>query len=385
MASKVLINQKGMQRVRAGHPWVFRSDVVSSDAAAGEVVQVEGPSHQFLGQAFFNPKSQITVRMLTRGREAVDREFLKGRMEESIQRRASRKDHDAMRLIFSESDLLPGLMVDRYGSVVVFQTLCLGMDLFRNDILAILNERLKPEAIVERNDPPVRDLEGLVRQTGVVQGELPSPLEVKEGSNLLLVDPIDGQKTGLFLDQAENHVRSSHYARGRTLDVFSYQGGFALPLARSAETVTAVDSSAGALNLLKQNLDRNNISNVTPVEANGFDYLRECQDRRERFDTIVLDPPPFVRDRKNLTGGVRGYKEINLRAMKTLNKDGILLTCSCSQNFTPKLFETTLLEAARDARRDIQILERRGAAPDHPVLLTFPESSYLQCWVLRVL
>jgi 23S rRNA (cytosine1962-C5)-methyltransferase len=302
-----------------------------------------------------------------------------------VARRGPLPPDGGARLIHGESDGLPSVILDRYGDVLVFQTLSAGADRFKPDFIAVFEELLKPAAIVERNDAPVRDLEGLVREKGVVFGNLPRPLLFKEGGLLFTVDPLDGQKTGTFLDQAENHLAAARYARGRVLDAFTYQGGFALAAARTAGEVLAVDSSAPALAALQENAAQNGVRNVTAWEANGFDFLRECDERGEKFDAVILDPPPFVRDKRNVGGAVRGYKEINLRAMKLLKPGGVLVTCSCSQNFTPEMFEATLLEASRDTRRELQVLERRGAAPDHPVLLTFPESDYLQCWILRVL
>ncbi|HEX5036710.1 MAG TPA: class I SAM-dependent rRNA methyltransferase [bacterium] len=387
---QVLINQKGFQWLRTGHPWVYRSDLPDLERVSpepGSVVAVLGPGEKFLGQAFCNPRSQITLRMLTRSRDPIEKDFWKRRIEAAIERRGAlaRDKERAVRLIHGESDGLPSVILDRYGDVLVFQTLSAGADRLKETFIEIFEDVLKPAGIVERNDAPVRDLEGLVKQKGVVRGNLPRPLFFKEGGLKFSVDPLEGQKTGAFLDQAENHVAARNYVRGRALDLFSYQGGFALSVATAAQEVLAVDSSAPALAALQENAALNGIGNVTTWEANGFDFLRECDERKETFDAVILDPPPFVRDKKNVTGAVRGYKEINLRALKILKPGGILITCSCSQNFTPEMFEETLKEASRDTRRELQVLERRGAAPDHPVLLTFPESNYLQCWILRVL
>lgn len=323
--------------------------------------------------------------MVSRGPEPLDAGFWNNRVAASIARRGIIPPNGGARLIHGESDGLPSVILDRYGDVLVFQTLSAGADRLKADFIRIFKDLLKPAAIVERNDAPVRDLEGLVREKGIVAGNLPHPLLIKEGGFTFSVDPLEGQKTGLFLDQAENHLAAARYARGRVLDAFTYQGGFALAAAGAADEVLAVDSSAPALAALQENLSRNGVKNVTTWEANGFDFLRECDERGERFDAVFLDPPPFVRDRRNVGGAVRGYKEINLRAMKLLKPGGVLVTCSCSQNFTPQMFEDTLREASRDTRREGQVLERRGAAPDHPVLLTFPESNYLQCWILRIL
>ncbi len=382
----VKVNLKGAQRIKAGHPWIFRSDITGTgDVLAGEIVPVLSPKDQFLGQAFYSPRSQITLRLITRSRETIDRSFWRKRIEESVRRREPfRKNREALRLVYGESDLIPSLIVDLYGKTAVFQTLSAGADRCKEDFLILLEELLEPEAIIERNDPQVRELEGLVRQKGVVRGGY-DELSVGLGPHRFLVDPLEGQKTGLFLDQIENHERSAAYARGRVLDLFTYQGGFSIFAAPNSEEVIAVDSSAPALEVLGRNADRNQIGNIHRVERNGFDFLREAESAGERFDVVILDPPPFARDRKNMGGATRGNKELNLRAMKILQKDGILITCSCSQNFTPALFEDMLKEAARDTHREIQVLEKRGAAADHPVLLTFPESSYLQCWILRVL
>lgn len=370
-----------------GHPWVFRSDILLREPfpEPGSLVEVKGPKSRSLGQAFCSVRSQITLRMIHQKEGPLDRNFWKKRIEASLARRGPFSRDDAGRLIHGESDGLPSLILDRYGDVLVFQTLSAGADRLKEDFIGLFEEILKPSAIVERNDPPVRDLEGLVKQKGIVRGNLPHPLLIKKGEHTVSVDPLDGQKTGLFLDQAENHLVASRYARGRVLDLFSYQGGFALTVAPVASEVLAVDSSAPALAALSENLERNGIRNVTAWEANGFDFLRECDERGEKFDTVILDPPPFVRDKRNVGGALRGYKEINLRAMKLLNPGGVLITCSCSQNYTPEMFEATLREASRDTRRRLQVVERRGAAADHPVLLTFPESSYLQCWILRIL
>lgn len=383
----VTINQKGFQRIHSGHPWVFRSDILrTEDAQAGDVVVLKSQKGQFLGQAFFNPKSQISIRLISRGKEPINRVFLKKRVEEAVSRRQNYlKDRDAARLIFGESDLLPSVILDQYGKILVFQTLSAGADRFRDDLISIFEELFSPEAIIERNEPHVRDLEGLPRQKGIVRGGLPKEIWTRQGPYNVWVDPLEGQKTGLFLDQADNHLAAARHARGRVLDLFCYQGGFAIPVAAASEEVVAVDSSAPALAILKENARQNKIDNILAVEKNGFDFLRECQESGERFETIIIDPPPFVRDRKNMTGALRGYKELNLRAMKILPKNGVLITCSCSQNFTPELFEQTLVEAARDTHREVQVLERRSAASDHPVLLTFPESNYLQCWIVRIL
>lgn len=386
---KIRISQKGFDRIRSGHPWVFRSDIQEATPDPsfeyGQVVSVETSTGRPVGQGFYNPKSQISLRFLTRAKDPIDGSFIRRRIREAIARRPFLAPKTARRLVYGEADLLPSLIIDIYDRVVVLQILSAGMDRFKEDIFREIQDTLSPSAIVERNDPSVRELEGLDRRKGILFGNVPGPIEINEGGFLFEADPLEGQKTGMFLDQADNHLQARHYARGRTLDLFSYQGGFALSVSKTAEEILAVDSSEPALEILKRNLSHNGIQNVTPILANGFDYLREAHERREMFNTVILDPPPFVKDRKNLTGGIRGYKEINLRAMKLLKPGGILITCSCSQNFTPKLFEEMLQEASRDTDQAVQILEKRGATADHPVLLSFPESAYLQCWIVRVL
>lgn len=351
----------------------------------GDIVRVVAPNKQFLGIAFYNPRSQITLRILTRQEVEIDRSFWQQRLQQAIQHRHPwGHGREGLRLVFGEADFLPGLIIDRYRNVLVFQTLTLGMEQQKPILLDLMKELLAPETIVERNDVAVRELEGLTKQRGIIMGGLPDRFTIQEEKLSILVDPLEGHKTGLYLDQADNRRIVARYAHGRVLDAFCYQGEFGLHLAATAEEVVSVDSSGPALEKARQNYEQNGFANARLVEANVFDYLRDCQGHREYFDTIVLDPPPFVRSKKDAAGGLRGYKEINLRAMKILRPGGILATCSCSQNFTESMFLEMLQEAAHDAKREIQILEKRGASPDHPVLLNFPESNYLQGWILRV-
>ncbi len=393
----VYVNQRAANRARHGHPWIFKSDIVGVELAEpGDVVSVQekvplNPNivkkkKTFLGQALFNPDSQISLRFLTRPEqdEEVNASFWKERFAQAIQRRDFLK-RDARRLIFGESDLCPAFVLDQYAKVVVFQSLSRCLEPFRETFLNIIEELLSPAAIVERNDVPVRALEGLVLQKGVVRGALPPNVEIHEGDVSLSADVLEGQKTGLFLDQYDNHVSIKPYISGKVLDLFTYQGGFALQAASVADEVIAVDSSGPALKVLQENAARNQIKNVRCEEANVFDLLKELDQSGEKFDTVILDPPPFARQKKKLGNALRGYKEIHLRAMKLLRPEGILITSSCSQNFTRPLFEEVLSDAARDTRKQLQVLEVRGASPDHPVLLTFPESDYLHHFVLRQL
>lgn len=387
MTGFVIINEKGTQRVLRKHPWVFRSDIreASSGLKPGNIVRVKSKNGKFLGQAFYNEHSLITLRFISYKDEPIDQTFWYNRFSDSISRRQTLDwpPEQGRRLIYGESDFLPGCIVDQYRDVYVFQTLCAGMDQVRPLLIEYLKER-GASSVVERNDVSVRELEGLSKQKGVVFGEMKT-VEVTEGHNRFIVNPLEGQKTGFFLDQSQNHIIASRYAFGKALDVFSYQGGFSLSLSPEVEAITAVDASGTALQALKENAIRNGRDNIQCVEANAFDYLRELSEGKEKYDTIVLDPPPFMKSKKNKEAGLAGYKEINLRAMKILKPGGVLITASCSQNFTPDLFSAMLEEAAHDAKRDLQIIEIRGAAPDHPVLMSFPESHYLQCWMIRVL
>jgi 23S rRNA (cytosine1962-C5)-methyltransferase len=290
-----------------------------------------------------------------------------------------------VRLVFGEADGLPGLIVDRYGPHLVMQSLSWGMDALQEEIAGLLEEILSPESILARNDPAVRSLEGLPRSVIQLRGETPDGVGYHQGDLVFSAHPRSGQKTGAFLDQYENHLLAGRLARGAVLDVFTYSGGFALSAAQAAERVTAIDSSPEALRLARQNVERNGISNVELVEANAFDYLKQEDRRESRYDMVILDPPAFAKSKKELEGALRGYKEINLRAMKILRPGGILITCSCSYQLSETLMEDMLARAAADAHRSFRILERRRQAPDHPIRLGFPEGLYLKCQVLEML
>lgn len=377
------INARAKARIDSGHPWVFRSDIESATGAEpGAIVDVFS-GKRFCGRAFYNPRSQITLRMIVRKDVVIDRSFWKEQLHAAIQRRPIATPQNSSRLVFAEADFLPGLIVDRYGDVIVFQTLSLGIDLFKPTLLDLFKELLSPQEIVERNDVATRELEGLPLMREIIFGKLPEPFLVHEGTKEIHVDPLEGHKTGLYLDQQSNHMMAKTISRGRVLDLFCYQGGFALQAAESVEEVIAVDSSASSLSMLQKNAAHNKISNITFVEANVFDHLRTLEKNGERFDTIFLDPPPFAASRRALEGAMRGYKEINLRAMKILRANGTLVTCSCSHHVSEDLFCSMLQEAASDANAAFQVISRQGANSDHPHLLGFPESSYLQCWFLR--
>ena len=370
--------------MRAGHPWIYRSDVVSVSAEAGDVVAVAGPRDRRLGEAFWSDRSQIALRMLATGDERVGPKTWRDRLVRAIAFRDGLGiDASACRLVHGESDRLPSLIVDRYADVLVVQTLSQGMDRRMPEVVAALVELAAPRGILARNDPKVRALEGLEQKVEVLHGEVPALVEVHEGPIGYEVDVRGGQKTGLFLDQRENRDAALRYASGRALDCFSYNGGFALRLAGRCRTVHAIDASAEAVARIGANASRNGIGNVTAAEANVFDELRHYERAGERFDTIVLDPPAFARNKAAVPKAVAGYRDINLRALRILNPGGALVTCSCSYNVDEPLFLQILAEAAADARAHVTILEKRMQARDHPVLLTVPETYYLKCVILR--
>jgi len=380
----VVVARKGQARIERGHPWVFRSDVVKDGGATpGAVVRVAGVRGEPLGFAFWSASSEIRLRMLERG-EGLAAGFLRDRIERALRWRDTvAAGAEAYRVVHGEGDGLPSLVVDRYGDYLAVQTLSQGTERAKPEIVAALVELLKPRGIVERNDPRVRTLEGLEQTVSVLHGEVPPVVEVSEGDVRLGVDLRQGQKTGLFLDQRENHHAARRYARGRVLDAFCYDGGFALQVAREAAEVTAVDLSAEALARVKANAARSGISNVTTRDANVFDLLHELDQRGERFDTVILDPPAFAKSRDAIPKAARGYKEINLRALRILKPGGCLVTCSCSYHIHEDDFEAILGDAATDARATVTVVEKRRQARDHPVVLGVPETYYLKCFVLR--
>ena len=329
----VTISTRGEQRVRSGHPWIYRADVVDVSATSGDIVEVIGPRRRRIGDALFSDRSQISIRMLTVGETAADQSLLVARLERAIRFRESLNlDATAYRLVHGEADLLPSLVVDRYGEYLVVQTLSQGMDRLLPAITGMLVELLAPAGILARNDPRVRALEGLPQSIDVLHGEVPDSVVVQEGHIEYDVDLRRGQKTGLFLDQRENREAAARYARGRLLDCFSYTGGFALRLARTCPEAEALDISADAVARIRANAIRNAVPHLQAREVNVFDELRRLERAGARYDTIVLDPPAFAKNKAAIPNAMAGYKEINLRAMHLLNPGGYLVTCSCSYN-----------------------------------------------------
>jgi 23S rRNA (cytosine1962-C5)-methyltransferase len=381
----VTLSRKGAARWRDGHPWIFRDDVVPADFPNGTIVGVLGPRGDALGLAFYGSVSKIALRRVAWPGVTVDEALVRARLDAAIDyRERIAPGVAALRLVSSDADGLPGLIVDRYGAHLVLQTLTAGIERLLEPILDHLAARLAPASILARNDAGVRRLEGLAEEVRALRGDPPESVEVEEGGIVFLVNLRSGQKTGLFLDQRENRAAAAGYLRGKVLDAFCYDGGFALHAARHAETVEAVDASAGALARADANAARNGITNVTTVRANVFDHLSEADHSRRRFDGIVLDPPAFAKSRKDLPAAVRAYKEINLRAMRCLTRGGVLVTCSCSYNLGEDEFVGVLAAAAADAGRHVVIVEKRSQARDHPVLLGLPESHYLKCLILKV-
>jgi 23S rRNA (cytosine1962-C5)-methyltransferase len=381
----VVISARGDDRLRSGHPWIYRADVSDVQAAAGDIVQVRNPRGRPLGSALFSDRSQITLRMLSYGEAPADQALVRRRIETAIAFRTSLAiDATAYRLVHGEADLLPSLIVDRYGDYLVVQTLSQGMDRLLPAVVSTLTDLLHPLGILARNDPKVRALEGLEQRVDVLAGEIPEMLSVTENGVVYDVSLRHGQKTGLFLDQRENRAAAAAYARGRLLDCFSYHGGFALVMGRKAEQTIAIDASEDAIGRLKHNAARNGVA-IDARVGNVFDELRGLERLGERFDTIVLDPPAFAKNKAAIATARTGYKEINLRALKLLNPGGTLVTCSCSYNVNEAEFGEIVYDAAVDAQVHVTVVEKRMQGRDHPVLLGVPETYYLKCFILRKL
>jgi 23S rRNA (cytosine1962-C5)-methyltransferase len=384
MAS-VVVSARGEQRVRAGHPWIYRADVVDVSAAGGEIVEVIGPRHRRIGSALFSDRSQISIRMLSLGDDAIaDEGLLRARIERAVRFRESLGlDATAYRLVHGEADLLPSLVVDRYDDYLAIQALSQGMDRLLPAITSMLVDLLRPKGILARNDPKVRALEGLPQTIDLLHGEVPDSILVREGPVEFDVDLRKGQKTGLFLDQRENREAAARYARGRLLDCFSYNGGFALRLARTCPQAEALDISADAVERIRANAVRNGVPHLQAREVNVFDELRRLERAGDRYDTIVLDPPAFAKNKASIPNAIAGYKEINLRAMRLLHPGGYLITCSCSYNVNEEMFASVIHEASVDSHIPVAIVEKRTQGRDHPVLVGVPETYYLKCFILR--
>ena len=385
--NSVIVNKRGADRVRKGHLWIYRSDTTEPQGVAGgSIVSVRDPHGNFIGQALFSDRSEITLRLLTQSPEPIDREWWRRRIREAASRRRRIVSQaNAYRLVYSEGDLLSSLIIDVYDDVFVLQTLSQGTEAIKQLLVEVLIEEFDPRAIVERNDLRVRQLEGLEMIAGPLYGDCPDELEIMQHGVRYLVSPLLGQKTGSFLDQRENRLAARAVAQGRALDCFTFTGAFALTVAPVCASVLGIDISGDAVTAARRNAELNEGSNVVFREANVFDALREMESNGERFDTIVLDPPAFAKNRASVNPASRGYKEINLRALKLLNPDGVLITCTCSYHMSEEMFLSLIADAAIDAGRRLQLVEKRIQASDHPVLVGVPETYYLKCVIARVI
>jgi 23S rRNA (cytosine1962-C5)-methyltransferase len=385
--STVKISPRGADRIKSGHVWVYRSDVLNPDAIPpGALVKVADERGKFLASALYSTASQIAVRVLSREPVTDLQALLRQRIADALAyRERVVQNTDAYRLIFSEADFLPGLIVDRYNDLISFQVLTQAMDsrAVRDTFLSELTEKLNPEAIAERVDPRICELEQLPpRTSGLVEGQKSSTVFTMNGIKFRY-DALAGQKTGAFLDQRENYSAAAQYARGKALDVFCYRGGFALHLAPHCSSVTGVDSSRPALEIADQNAALNH-REIEWIEANAFDLLRDYASQGPQYDVVVLDPPAFAKTRRELSSALRGYKELNIRALKLLQPRGILVTCSCSYHISPAAFLEVVADSGRDVHRNLRLLENRGQSKDHPILLTVPETAYLKCLIFIV-
>jgi len=382
----LVVNKKGRKRIHSGHPWVFASDIAEAvGVEPGAVADVYSPEQLFLGRGYYNPKSQISLRMLTRRQETVDSEFIRSRIRAAAEYRQNLGLYNVCRLVNAESDFLPALIVDKFGSVLVMQVLSLGMERLKADVAQALMDLPGVSCLYERNDVSVRTLEGLEQYKGFLQGQADTKLVILENGVKMSVDIENGQKTGYFLDQRENRAAIAPFVQSaRVMDCFCHTGSFALHAAHyGAAEVIGVDISEEATARAAENAKLNGFDACRFVTANVFDYLRE-QSGQAPYDVIVLDPPAFAKSKSALKAATRGYKEINLRALKLLRSGGFLVTCSCSQHMTADLFHDMLLSAAVDSGRELRIIEKRGQAKDHPYLLAAPETNYLKCFIAQV-
>ncbi len=385
---KVKVSPRGASRLKDGHVWVYRSDIVSADGVPpGSLVTVVDARGKPLGTALYSSASQIAIRLISDEPVSDFPALLRQRIAAAVAyRQPLVHKTDAYRLIFSEGDLLPGLIVDRYNDMLSIQVLTQAMDsdLVRQAIMAELTEQFHPASMVERVDPRVRELENLPpRPSSLLQGEKTATVVTMNGVRFHH-EALEGQKTGAFLDQRENYAAAAQYAHGEALDVFCYHGGFALHLASRCSRITAIDSSRSALEVADQNAALNQ-REVEWIEANAFDLLKDYAAAGQRYDTIVLDPPAFAKSKRDLDAALRGYKELNLRALKMLRPGGILVTCSCSFHVSQALFLEMLADSARDAHRTLRLVEIRGQSKDHPILLNIPETAYLKCLIFSVI
>lgn len=388
MAKAILVKNKE-KRVEYGHPWIYRSDIASVETGVnpGDIVDIYSSMNKFLGRGLYNPKSQISLRFLTYEHEPIDYGFFYNRIKAAWEYRKKVADTGSCRVVFAESDFLPALIVDKFSDILVLQTSALGIERYKTEFVDILCDLIKPQGVYERNDIPVRKLEGLQQVKGFLRGSFDTNVQMTENGIRFVVDVAEGQKTGYFLDQKENRAALKPFVKAaKVLDCFSHTGSFALHAGGyGAASVLGLDISEHAVETAAANARLNGLESMCRFEsANVFDRLREYHDCGERFDTIILDPPAFTKSRSSVEGAIRGYKEINLRAMKILNSGGFLVTCSCSHHIDPEMFMDIVYNAGIDSRRKVRLIEYRSQAKDHPVLLAAPETEYLKCAILQI-
>lgn len=388
--AKVILGKGKDKRVRQGHPWIYDNEVeeIKGEFKDGEVVDVLSYKDAFIGRGYINPASKILVRMLTYEQEEINHDFFKRRIQQAWDYRCMLTSASSYRLIFAEADLLPALIVDKFEDILVVQTLALGIDIHKETIADILMDIVKPRGIYERNDVHVRELEGMQQIKGFLRDSFDTTVKINENGLQILVDIKDGQKTGYFLDQRENRAAIANICKGaKVLDCFCHTGSFSLHAARyGAHSVTGVDISEHAVEWASNNAEINGLSSICEFKAlNAFDYLKELSDGKSHYDVVVLDPPAFTKSRDTINSAVRGYKEINLRALKILNPGGFLVTSSCSHHIDDELFLDIIFDAAIDAKRQVRIVEQRSQSKDHPVLLASPETKYLKFVIAQVL
>jgi 23S rRNA (cytosine1962-C5)-methyltransferase len=388
--AKVILKKKEHIDIVRGFPWIYDNEIarVEGDFSPGDIVDIYDVTNTFLGRGYINPKSKITVRILTRKEEDIDKSFFFKRILQAWEYRKRLVDTRSCRVVFGEADMIPGLIVDKFEDILVIQTLALGIDIFKDTIVEVLDEILQPRGIYERNDVPVREVEGLPQKKGFLKRVFDTKVEIEEDGLRIIVDVENGQKTGYFLDQRENRNALKGIVEGaEVLDTFCYTGSFALHAVKfGASKVIAIDSSVQALELARKNAELNEFDKrIEFIEGNAFDILREFYKDGRTFDVIILDPPAFAKSQRHIEGAVRGYKEINLRAIKMIREGGFLVTCSCSQHITPEIFQQIIDSARIDANRMLRLVEFRTQAKDHPILLSYPESLYLKCGIYQVL
>lgn len=387
--NQVILKAGKDKRIRAGHLWVYQGEIgiIGIGVKSGQVVEVLDNRGRFLGTGYYNQASQIAVRILSTARESINEQYFSRRLQRALEyRRRVKPDSSCYRLVFGEGDLLPGLIVDRFEDYLVVQFLTMGMEVNRDLLLNLLAELCRPKGIIERSDLSVRHLEELPERSGCVYGECPPSLVIKDNGLSFRIDLLEGQKTGYFLDQSANRAALASYARGRVLDCFCHVGSFAIHAAAyGASSVFGVDISEDAVNMAVENANLNGLDEKCQFKvANAFDFLRDQVGKKEFYDLIILDPPAFTKSKQALDGAIRGYKEINLRALKLLSPGGILVTCSCSHHMSPDLFWDIINSAAADNKKRLRCLERRTQGLDHPILVGVPETEYLKCLIFEV-